>query len=377
MEVDVLQGHALGLLGVLEADVVEVDRAVGHREQGVLRVGDVALLDEDLAEAACALLGHGDHHEDHGQHHEAHEHAEAVGDEGGHLADAHELGLRADDGVRAEVDDEEVDEVDRERHERGHPREDALDVHEVVVELAGGGVELLLLVLLADEGLHDADARDVLLDGVVQTVVLLEDALEDGHDREGDLEHGEAEKDGDDHEHRGHGAAGDERHHDGERDHERGTHDEAEQHHVRLLDVVDVRREPGDERAGAEVVDVAEREALDLREHVVAQVAREAGGGLGAGDARHRAAEERDERHEHERHGVGGDVAEVAAERDLVDQSGRLERDEALDDDLSQDEEGGHERARLELAHAGAERLYYLAVCQALLLFRHEVSPPT
>ncbi len=285
MEVDVLERGALCLLGVLEAHVVEIDGAVWHLHDRVLGVGKRRLLLQDLADTPRGLFSHRDHDEDHGEHHEAYEEREAVGDERGELAHAHGLRLGRDDGHRAEVDDEGVDDIDCQRHERRVPGKDALHVHEVMIEGAGSLIELLLLVILAHIGLDDADAGDVLLDGIVQAVVLAEDAAEDRHGCERDLEDGIAKEEGDDHVDDCHGAAGDKRHDDGEEGKHRAADGCADDHHVGLLDVRDIGREPRHERACREAVDIGEREALDLVEQVMPQVLGKAGRTDGAGDA--------------------------------------------------------------------------------------------
>ena len=356
MQVDVTQCHALGVTGVLEAHVVEVDGAVHHGVAGVRGAREVGLLDEHGAEAACALLGHGHDDEDHREHHEAHEHREAIGDEGGHLTDVHGGAIALDGGARAKEQHEGVHDVDGERHEGHAEGEDALDMHEVMVEALGGRVELLLLIAAAHEGLDHTDAADVLLDGVVEDVVLVEDAAEHGHDLDGDAKDGGAQQHGDDHVHHGHAAARDEGHHDGEDDHERGADGGADDHHVCELHVRGVGGETRHERARGEAVDVGEREALDGREEVVAEVARESRGRNGAGDARACAAGERDDGQGNQDEAVVANGCHVCSLLQRIDELRRDERDDALDGDLADHEDGCDDRVPAELADALGER---------------------
>ena len=223
----------------------------------------VVLASSNLEDAARVLLGHDDHGEDHGEHHEAHEHHEAVGDERRELAHVQKLAARGDDGVGAHVDHEHHDGVDAEVHDRRVEGEDALGVREVALDLARGGVVLLLLVVLADVGLDHADAGEVLLGALVQGVVLAEDATEDRRDL---AHHGE----------KGHGQHGDDHHEDdgkparhrvggdeGADEHERGADGGADEHHVGHLHVHDVSGEARHERGAGEAVDHREGEGLD------------------------------------------------------------------------------------------------------------------
>ena len=73
VQVDVGQGILAAAVLIGEAHVVEVDAAVGHVVNGLLRVVQVRSFGKYLLNSADAGHGHGDHDHYHGQHHQAHE----------------------------------------------------------------------------------------------------------------------------------------------------------------------------------------------------------------------------------------------------------------------------------------------------------------
>ena len=81
VKVGFLRLELIRLVLVCEVDVVEVDGAVHDLHNGVLRVGDVGLFVEHLADTACARHRHGDHNEDHGEHHQGHQRAHDVAEQ--------------------------------------------------------------------------------------------------------------------------------------------------------------------------------------------------------------------------------------------------------------------------------------------------------
>ena len=274
MEVDVTQGEAARLGMVGKAHVIEVHGPVSNFHDRICWVGKVGLLEQNLADAACALLRHGDHDEDHREHVEAHQHGEAIGDEGAHVAHLHGGARSGDDALGGEVDHGGVDGVHGKRHDGLVPGKDTLSAPEVLEDLARRTVELLLLVLLAHEALHHANAGDVLLNALVQAVVLLEDAPKDRHDRAGDGDQGKAQQEAHHHIERRHRATGNEGHRGSKHDHERAANGRADDLHVGHLHVLRVGRQACDQRVGAEAVNVGEAERLDGSEHVVTKVAR-------------------------------------------------------------------------------------------------------
>ena len=233
-------------------------------------------------------------------------------------------------------------------------------MHEVMIEGAGSLIELLLLVILAHIGLDDADAGDVLLDGIVQTVVLAEDAAEDRHGCKRDLEDGIAKEKGDDHVDDCHGAAGDECHDDGEDGKHRAADGHADDHHVGLLDVRDIGREPRHERACREAVDIGEREALDLVEQVMPQVLGKAGRTDGTGDACSGAERKRDQVEADQDDSRRDDAFKRLSCCNLIDELRREERNGALDDGFEGYEQRGLPRILAVLAQRLRQRMHYL-----------------
>ena len=165
--------------------------------------------------------------------------------------------------------------------------------------------------------------------------------------RQAHAQHGQHEE-----EDPGHLAAHDEGHDKGKDEHERGAYRRADDHHVRELDVGDVRGHARDERGGEEVVDVLEGEALHGAEDVVPEVLAQAAGGGGAGQARERAEEQRERRHEYEQSAEAQYLVHTAAGLYLVDQTCCDERYDALHDHLQGDEDRRDHRGPAVLAEA-------------------------
>ena len=336
MQVDVVECLALGVLGVLEAHMVEVDRAVRDLVCGLGGVRDGGLGVQHLDDTVRALLGHGDHHEDHGELHEAHEDLESVGEGGGELAHVEQSALAGDDELGTQVDDDDEGTVDAQVHHRVVEGEQLLGAGEVGADVFGGAGELLLLIVLTHVALDHAHAGHVLLDRLVERVVLAEHAGEDRPDPVDDesqtaaeqRDHGQVDK--------GDVAAHGVGHGKGEYQDERRADGDADDEHERLLHVGDVGGEARHERRAREAVDVGERERLDLVEQVVAQVLGKTAACVAAGDARRRTEEQRDEREAHENAGRGHDLCDLRTVFDGVDEVGRDKGNRHFAGDLAQ-----------------------------------------
>ena len=311
--------------------MVKIDRAILHLGHRGCRIREGARLIQDLGDTLGRLGRHGHHDENHAEHHEGHEDLEAVREERGELAHVKVGAAARDDRVGAEAQHEDHDGVEAELHERVVEREDALGLREVALDVGRGAVELLHLVVLTDEGLHDAHAVDVFLDGVVQAVVLLKYATEDRHDGPDDDREADAEDRDHGDEDPGHATAHDEGGGEGENQHRRCTETESDQHHVGLLDVLDIRGHTGDEGARLEVVDVFEGKVLDLIEEVFSEISCEASGCSRTAVAGRDAAEQRQSR-QHEQHDtILSDGAHTGAILDVVDQHRRHKRNDGFD----------------------------------------------
>ena len=331
VKIDVREDVILSIGLILEAHVVEIDRAILHLGHRGSRICEGARLVQDLGDTLGRLGRHGHHDENHAEHHEGHEDLEAVGQERGELSDIEVDAAARDDRVGAEAHDENHDGVEAELHQRVVEREDALGLREVALDVGRRAVELLHLVVLTHEGLHDAHAVDVLLDGVVQAVVLLEDATEDRHDRTDDDGETDAEDRDDRDEDPGHASAHDEGGGEGENQHRRRTEAESNQHHVGLLQVLDVRGHTGDEGARLEMVDVFEGKVLNLIEKVFSEITRETGGCGRTAVAGRDTAQQRQGRQHDQHDAVLSDGAQSGLGLDLVNQHRRHKRDDGFD----------------------------------------------
>ena len=218
--------------------------------------------------------------------------------------DAEPHGRLTEHEVRAQKEHRREDGVEEELHHGVVPREDALRLGEVLLHVGRGAVELLLLEVLAHVRFHDADARDVLLDALVEVIVLLEHAAEERHRFPHDEEQNRRERWNDAHKDPRKISAHDKRHHDGEDHHHGASHRHADDHHEGHLHVGDVRRHAGDERGRRELVDILEGEILYFVIEVLAQILGKARRGLCAEEAREHTADERGDGHRNEDAGI-------------------------------------------------------------------------
>ena len=219
VQVNVREGVAAGLFGVLKVHMVKVDGAVLDLHDGVFRVLQGALFRKDLHNTLGGLQGHGDHHEDHGDHHQAHQNLEGVGEQRGHLPHVQVQALAGDDGVRAKGHDENHHHIDAELHQGVVDGQNALGLGKVLLHVLGGAVKLFLLVVFPHIGLDHPHAPDVFLHRGVQGVVLAEHPAEQGHGLFGDekqpnAQHGDGEQKDE-----GHFPAHDKTHNKGEDEH--------------------------------------------------------------------------------------------------------------------------------------------------------------
>ena len=335
MQVDIVERLALGVLGILKAHVIEVDGAVGDLVHGLGRVGDRGLGGQHLGNAVRRLVSHGHHDKDHRQLHQAHQNLEAVGKDGGELAHVEQGALARDDELGAQVDDDDERAVDADVHHGVVEGEQLLGAGEVHLDVARGGGELLLLVVLAHVALDHAHAGDVFLDGLVERIVLVEHAGKDRAHLIDDEEQAKAQQRNNDQVDHGDAAAHGVGHGKGKDQHQRRAHGDADEHHKGLLHVVDVGGEAGDERGARELVDVGKAERLDLVEQVAAQVLGKAAAGMAAGDARGGAKGERRQRDEHQKAGGGQHLGYGGAVLDGVDHVGGDKRDHHFADYLA------------------------------------------
>ena len=198
MQVDVIQGLTLGVLGVLEAHVVKVDGAVGNVGDGLGGIGNGRGGVEHLDDTVRALVCHGDHDKDHRELHEAHEDLETVGKDRGELTHVKQGSLARDDDFRPQVDDGDKGAVDADVHHGVVKGQELLGAGEVGANVAGGTGEFLLLVVFAHIALYHAHAGDVFLDRLVERIVLMKDARKDGAHLKDDEEQAKAQDRDDD-----------------------------------------------------------------------------------------------------------------------------------------------------------------------------------
>ena len=246
-DVDVAQSEPLRLFGVLETHVPELHAAVGHFIDGVVGVGQRALLVKHLRDTLGRRRRDGNHDHDHRQHHQRGHTLRAVRDEAGQRRGVQLRCAGIDDELRT------VNAHERNRRPYGELHKRAVERHyhfaalEVRAHVLRRLCEFLYLVIFADIGLHDAHALDVFLNGLVHRVVLLEHLRENGvnlseNEEKPDAQHGNERE-----EYERYLPVDGECHNDGHDEHNGASHRDADYHHKRVLNVGDVRRHARDQ----------------------------------------------------------------------------------------------------------------------------------
>ena len=224
--------------------IFEADAAVRDLHERILRVREAGLFCDDLCDTPGTGLGHRDHDHDHGKHHQAHQDIHAVGQQthqvsGGQLA--------ADDHVGAEPADQQDAGIDDSHHDRADRRESELRLKKHLIDIRGGPVEASDLIILADISLDDTDRGNIFLYAFVHGVIPLKHLLEIA----GGRPHHSAHK----HSQHGYGnqvnarepGADGEGHEQGDGHCRRRSHGHPEHHHIGILNIGDIRREPCDQ----------------------------------------------------------------------------------------------------------------------------------
>lgn len=153
------------------------------------------------------------------------------------------------------------------RFHRAVPRDDSLRLTEDLIDILARPFKLLILILLADIRLDDADCGDILLYALVQVVILRERLIKmlrrvadnnrqhDGKQHNGNqinARQSRADIEGHDH---------------GDNQTERRTHRHPEHHLVGVLDIRHIRRQSRYQSRGTEFVNVGKAERLNVFIH--------------------------------------------------------------------------------------------------------------
>ncbi|MPM45443.1 hypothetical protein SDC9_92130 [bioreactor metagenome] len=251
VQVDVRKRHAFRLFRIAEADVVKVDRAVCNRLHRMFGAGKRALLAQNFDDTPTGFVCNRDHDKHHGEHHQAHQCLKAVDHQRRELANVEVCPAAARcDGICAKGEDEHHVDIQAKLHHGAVEREDFLRLGELCAEVFGSHAELLLFIVLANEGLHDADALYIFLDRLVQRVIFAEHTAKD-RERFADDEKQPESKDRNHHnKDQRELAAHDKGHDDRENEHQRASNRDADEHHKRVLHVAHVRSQTRDQRGG-------------------------------------------------------------------------------------------------------------------------------
>lgn len=261
-EGDVGQDVIAGARGVIfKGDIPKFHLTCLFWQSGCGAVLNVRFGVDDFKDTLSAGLGTGVHQQAHGHHHDAHEHHEDVVQQRGQQAN---LQVAAQNGLAAQVEDEDGGDGDAQHHSRLHEDDAQAHVHAGFGEVVVGGFELLLLKFLSDIGFDHPDGGQIFLDGFIEQIQPVLHGPEQPHadlhqqtddqsdDRHSDDEdHGQLPADIDGHRH-------------GSHDHDAAADEQAERHSHHVLHVGHVVGETGDQGGGGESVDVAEGEGADL-----------------------------------------------------------------------------------------------------------------
>ena len=128
-------------------------------------------------------------------------------------------------------------------------------------------------------GLHHTDALQILVHHIVELVIRVEHTLEHRMHVHRQTTQTEGENRDARQEHQGNGRADAEREDPRHDHHDRGSHTQTNDHGIGVLQVGHIGGEPGDDRAGGELVNIGEAEALHLLEFVMTQVLGESSAG--------------------------------------------------------------------------------------------------
>ena len=305
---------------------------------GVGAVFQVALLVEQLHDTLGGGTGNDDHNQHHGQHHQAHEDHHDITEHtgelpGGQLTAHHQIGAQPGHGEHTGIDADL-----HQGHIEGH---DLLGLGEVHVDLVGHLAELLLLVVLPDEGLYHADTQQVLLHHVVQPVVLLKHPLEEGVGRLHDDQQAHRQNGNDNEEDHCQLGVDGKGEHPCANQHDGTAHRDPNDHHKGHLHVGHIGGQTGNDTAGGELVNVGKGKLLDAVVHLPAQVAGEAGGRPGGKPARQSAQQQGDEGHGNYRDAILQDMGHAARLDALIQQLAGHQRDQHIEGHLADDKDGG------------------------------------
>ena len=337
MKIDVLKDHFIGICSVGEIHIFKIDAAVFDFHDGVFRILQGRFFVQDFGDTSCGSRAHGHHDEDHGEHHQAHQDVHAVGQEGHQIACGEVAGH---DHVGADPGDQHDAGIDRSHHDRAGIDDIAFSLYEHVVDILCGLGKLCLLIFLTDKGLDHADGGDILLDALVQIVITLEDLLEVAGGPVHDEHHNDGQED-DCCQINGGDPGADHKAHEHGRDQGDGSpHGHTQEHHVGVLDVGHVRRQPCHQSGGGEMVDVGKGEILDLYKHGFTQVPGQAcgcpGSEISAADAESKAQKG----HNDHLAAGGQDKSHVPCLDPVVNDLSHQDGDDHLADDLADHTDG-------------------------------------
>ena len=209
------------------------------------------------------------------------------------------------------------------------------------------------------EALYNAHTAYVFLDGLVKSIVLLENATECGHCLSCNKKKTRDKNRNDYNEGCCKCTAHNVRHYDREDKHQRAADCGTDDHHIGHLYVSNVGRKSCYERRCREVVNVLKGVGLDLAEKIAAKILCESRARLSASKSRNAAATKRKHRHYDEKSTRQEKLAHFGARLNAVYEVSGYEGDENFNNDLADNEDKGQYRGELIFPDTAHKSFYH------------------
>ena len=269
VQVNILQGRFAGSVFVRKANMVEVNLSVGNIHHRFRRIGQVGLLIQHFRNTASAGKAHGQHHEDHAQHHQGHEHTHHITEQAGQFARGQFVANNKLGTEPAQCDNASVH---HQHHHRAVDGDGLLSLHEQAIHIFRSLVELLLLVVFPNEGLHHTNGRNVFLHAGVQVVILVENIIEQPHSPTHNEDQANGQHRNCHQEHQRQLMVDHKAHHHRQNHGHRSTHRNTQHHLIRILDIGYICGHTCNQACRGELINIRKGECLNVLIHGIAQI---------------------------------------------------------------------------------------------------------
>ena len=255
--------------------MVKFDAAVFHFINGVFRIMQVAFFVQNFFRSFHRRVRNGNHNEYHGEHHQTHKDLHCVREHTGQVPCGH-----AHSGVVTgshnefctQPGDQQHTSICAELHQRRVERQNFFCFGEVLINFFGNGTEFFCFMVFTDKRFDYTNAVEVFLYHIVQFIVCAEYPFKNpfriGND---DYQTNCQNRDSND-EYGCQMGIDLESHKQRKNQHDRTTHRHTDGHHIRVLDVGNIRCQTRYDTCGGELINVGERIFLYFVVHIFPQV---------------------------------------------------------------------------------------------------------